>query len=399
MTDRELVAEKLDQAAETLDDLETDLWLTFCRETEMLGEPALPFVLGYDVVWPTMVLVTADGRTATVLGENDVAGAREMDVHNEVYAYEESLEPTFRELLRKIDPEEIAINFSTDHKTADGLSHGMYHRLRGHLEGTGYEDRLISAEEVVGTVRGVKTETERERIGQAAELTEELLAEMQTAWRPEWTERDVQSYVQERIAERGLEPSWSGDYCPTVDAGSAAPVGHTMPGDRTLPPGEVLHIDFGVRYEYYAADIQRLYYRPSEGDPDPPTELESAFGDVRAALEAGFEVLEPGVYGYEVDAAARETIVDRGRPEFNHGFGHEIGRYAHDGGTLLGPRWEPYGEAPSTTVRAGEVYSIELGVATDYGYVGLEEMVEVTPEGPEYVLEPQREFRILEPPQ
>ncbi|MFB6298750.1 MAG: M24 family metallopeptidase [Halobacteriales archaeon] len=148
------------------------------------------------------------------------------------------------------------------------------------------------------------------------------------------------------MADRGLDLAWSPDYCPAVDAGGAATAGHTVPGDRTLPPGEVLHFDFGVRYDGYTADLQRCYYRPSVDAPDPPDVLQTALQNVRAAIET----VEPGRTGRSIDAAARETLTDRGWPEPNHGIGHEVGREAHDGGTLFGPPWEPYGASVEASV-------------------------------------------------
>lgn len=240
-----------------------------------------------------------------------------------------------------------------------------------------------------------KSPDERERIRKAAEHTEELLAEMADAWAPDWTEADVSEFLHDRLRQGGFDPAWERDYCPLVHAGADAEVGHTLSGDRRLPAGELLHVDFGVNYEGYAADIQRVYYYPTEPDEAVPDDLQAAFEDVRAALDAGLAALEPGIRGHEVDAVARSELTDRGWSEFSHAFGHQVGRNAHDGGTLLGPLWERYGDHPRGEVRAGEIYSVELGVGTVYGFVGQEEMVRVTEDGPEFVVEPQTEIRRL----
>ncbi|MFB6112344.1 MAG: M24 family metallopeptidase, partial [Halobacteriaceae archaeon] len=309
MPDAALVAEKTDQAVEVLDDLGVDCWLTFCRETAEILEPAVPFLLDFDVVWPTMVLLTAGGEKHVIIGRHDAPTARDLGVYD-VHPYDESLAEPFHELRARIDPDEIAVNYDTDDVTADGLTHGMYQRLTSLLSGTAHEGTLISAVDVIGRVRGVKTATEQARIQSAAETTVDLLAAMASSWRPDWTERDVSDWLHERLRDRGLDSAWSWPYCPTVHAGGAAPVGHTLPGDRTLPPGEVLHVDFGVTQEGYAADLQRLYYLPADGET-PPAPLRTAFEDVRDAIMAGLERLEPDAVGHEVDAAARELITDR----------------------------------------------------------------------------------------
>jgi Xaa-Pro aminopeptidase len=116
-----------------------------------------------------------------------------------------------------------------------------------------------------------------------------------------------------------------------------------------------------------------------------------AFAAVVGAIEAGAAVLRPGVRGFEVDAAARRVIVEAGYPEFKHGLGHGLGRAVHDGGTLLGPRWPCYGSTTARAVEAGNVFTLELGVMTDAGFVGIEEDVLVTPGGCQFLSSFQRE--------
>jgi len=243
---------------------------------------------------------------------------------------------------------------------------------------------------------GRKSASEHERIRDAAEQTEALLSEMTDIWAPDWTERDVVQYLHNRMDELGYDPAWTAAFCPAVHAGPEAEIGHTLPEDRTLQPGEVLHVDFGVSVEGYAADLQRVYYYPTELESSVPADLRDAFGDVRAALDAGLDALKPGVRGHEVDAEARAELADRGWAEFGHAFGHQVGRDAHDGGTLLSPQWDRYGDRPRGEVQAGEVYSVELGVGTTYGYVGQEEMVRVVDDGVEFLVEPQTDIRSLE---
>jgi len=390
--DEALIAEKTRQAREAVAAVDADVWLTFARETGDVPEPCLPYVLGFDVVWPALVLFTAD-RSAVILGRHDAPNAERLGVH-EVTPYDESLADPLVDFLDRERPESIAVNYSRDDPVADGLTHGMYLRLLDLLPAE-YEDALVSAEPIVAELRGIKSQLERRRVRESAERTEQLFAEMADAWTPEWTEADVADFLHGRMREAGYGSAWSWDYCPTAHAGGDAEVGHTLAGERTIPPGELLHLDFGVVHEGYAADLQRVYYRPGSREETPPADLRDAFEDVRAAIDAGRAALAPGVRGHEVDAAAREELTDRGWPAFEHGFGHQVGRNAHDGGTLLAPLWDRYGDQPRGEVRAGEIYTVELGVDTRYGYVGQEEMVRVVEDGHEFVVEPQTELRRL----
>ena len=379
--DAALVSEKVEQAHDAVADSDADAWLLFCRETTETPDPSLPYVLGFDVVWPTAVVIGTEESTV-ILGRHDAPTAEELGVH-EVRPYDESIREDLRETLSAMDAETVAINFDRDDAVADGLTLGMFRKLEALLP----EREFVSAREVVADVRGIKSETEHERIEAAAGTTLDLLDSVVGEWTPETTEADVSDALHERMREAGYGSAWSWDYCPTVHAGGAAEVGHTLPGDRTVPEGELLHVDFGVVEEEYAADLQRVWVRaePSEG-------LKQAFEDVRAAIDAGREELEPGAVGHRVDARARAELVARDRDLFDHALGHQVGRTAHDGGLLLGPEWERYGEAVEGEVRAGEVYTLELGLDTEWGYVGQEEMVRVTENGTEFVVEPQTEL-------
>jgi Xaa-Pro aminopeptidase len=394
MVDEQLIDAKVRQASDRLGELGIDVWLIFARETSEIPEPALSLVLGADVVWETAILITADDANHAIVGRYDAPAIERLDAY-ECHEYDESIRDELCAVLSELDPERIAIDYASEEQVADGLTHGMYLRLEDVLSETPYVDRLESAADVVSHLRRRLIDTERDRMDRAIEHTQSLYEEVTDAWEPQWTEADVASYLHSRLREEGLETAWSADHCPAVDAGSDAPIGHSQPGDRTVPPGELLHLDFGVNYDGYASDIQRLYYYPARSEDQPPEDLQTAFDDVRAAIETAFDALEPGVAGHEVDAVARETVTGRDWPEYKHATGHTVGRNAHDAGPLLGPHWDRYGDRPDGIVERGDVYTIELGVDTEWGYVGLEEMVEVTEDGARYLSDPQTEFRLL----
>ena len=73
-----------------------------------------------------------------------------------------------------------------------------------------------------------------------------------------------------------------------------------------------------------------------------------------------------------------------------------MGRRAHDGGGVLGPKWERYGRTPHRIVEPGNVFTLELGVDIEAcGYLGLEEMVVVTGDGCRYLSRPQTALPLL----
>ena len=151
-----------------------------------------------------------------------------------------------------------------------------------------------------------------------------------------------------------------------------------------------------MKYKDYCSDIQRLVYVLREGETEAPPEVQRGFITIRTAIEKSREAMKPGVTGNSIDVIAREIVIDAGYPEYQHALGHQLGRVAHDGGTLLGPLWEKYGDSPNQKLEVGQVYTIEPSLPVlNYGHIGLEEDVVMTESGAEYIVEPQREIVLI----
>ena len=178
-----------------------------------------------------------------------------------------------------------------------------------------------------------------------------------------------------------------------VNAGSKTEPGHGRPTDARLEPGDLLHIDFGVRSDGYCSDLQRLLYFRRRGETDVQNELQDAFATVKGIISETAKRCRPGVRGWEIDAAARKMLTDHGYPEYQHGLGHQLGRSVHDGGALLGPKWERYGKTPTLEVEANYVFTLELEIMlAGIGCVGLEEDIVVTEHGGRFLCPRQLEL-------
>lgn len=396
MNNTQLIQEKLAQAAAILDELNVDAWLTFVRETSLQPDPALELIADIDVTWKTAFIVSRSGRHVCIIGHFDAENARNLGLY-QVIDYHQGISQPLREALAKLDPAQIAINYSENDVAADGLSLGMYRSLQVMLAGTPYADRLISAEKIIAALRGRKSQAEIERVRQAVATTETLFDEVEEFVRPGMTQREIAEFVHGRIDSLGLGYAWPKPFNPIVTCGPESASGHAAPGDVALQKGHTLHMDLGVRQNDYCSDIQRMWYVLDDGETAAPPEVQRAFEVVLGAIKAGEAALRPGVPGWQVDAAARAHIVDNGYPEYMHAFGHLLGRVAHDGATVLGPRWERYAGICDLPVEVGNIFTLELHVIVpERGMMSLEEDVLVTADGVEYLSAPQTSLRYIQ---
>ena len=388
---RSLVQEKVTQAIGILQEKKVDLWLTFVRETSAHADPVLPLIYGdEDLTWQSALILTRSGERIAIVGHLEAEAVRSNGAYSTVIPYHEALRPDLLQILERLNPQQIALNYSAADVLADGLSHGLYQVLLGYLEGTPFAGRIISADEVIGALRGRKTPAEVARIEAAIDTTIGIFSRTYDYVEPGMTEGEIATFMQAQIQDLGMGPAWNIGHCPIVNAGPDSAVGHVGPTERRITRGQLLHIDFGVKQKDYCSDLQRVVYYLAPGETNAPEPVQRGFDAVVRAIQAAAAAMKPGVLGREVDAVARAVVTGAGYPEYKYGTGHQLGRLAHDGGAFMGPTWERYGDSPNQPLEAGQVFTVEPGLAVPgYGYVGLEEDVLVTDTGAKFLGPPQ----------
>ena len=392
-----LIQEKANQALEILKEQNIDMWLTFVRETSGVRDPALDLLVGpNDLTWPSALILNRSGQKVAIIGNLEKDALQRLGVFDEILGYDRSIRDLLRETITRLDPQQIAVNTSRNNVHADGLTHAMHGILLEYLAGTPYTDRLVSAEQVISALRGRKTPTEQARIRRAVEITDEIYQKTFDFIRVGMTEIEIGEYMHKLAKEYGVGLAWPAENCPAVNSGPNSPVGHNGPTDIRVERGHLLHFDFGVKYDEYCSDIQRVAYVLREGETEVPLEVQRGFITIRTAIEKSREAMKPGVTGNSIDVISREIVTDSGYPEFPHALGHQLGRVAHDGGALLGPLWEKYGDLPNQKLEAGQVFTIEPSLAVPgYGMMGIEEDVVMTENGADYFTEPQKEIVLI----
>lgn len=370
----DLVKAKINQVYGVLNELNIDSWLVFVRETSMMADPVVPLVVGHEVTWQSFFLYTKNGKSYALVGNFDKDNFERSGYFDEVLTYTASPKEDFRKLIGRVNPEKIALNYSTSDSAADGLAHGMFLLLNEYLEVTPYPDRFISAEELVSKLRSRKNPEEIKLLKKAAIIAGEVWEDVSKKIKVGMTEKEIGALIDKAIANKGCRNSFD----TLVNAGDKTEAGHGTPTNAKLGAGDLLHVDFGVVYRDYCSDIQRLIYFKRPKEKSAPPELIDAFDKVNEIISQTADFCRPGKRGHEIDSLARKILTDNGYPEYQHALGHQLGRSVHDGGAVLGPKWGRYGNTPEIPLEEGNVFTLELEILLPgIGCVGMEEDVSI----------------------
>jgi len=169
-----------------------------------------------------------------------------------------------------------------------------------------------------------------------------------------------------------------------VGSGPNAASPHHGAADRVIEPGDAVVMDFGGVAGGYCSDITRTVF---VGEPDE--ECRRVYEVVRAAQQAAFEAIRPGVAAQDVDRAARTVIAEAGfAEEFIHRTGHGIGLEVHEPPYIV--------EGDETPLEVGMTFSDEPGIylAGRFG-VRIEDQVVVVAGGAERMNEATRDLTVV----
>lgn len=134
--------------------------------------------------------------------------------------------------------------------------------------------------------------------------------------------------------------------------------------------GSAVLFDWGARVGFYCSDLTRMVFVGSI-----PPKIEEIYKVVLGAQKRAISAIRPGTRMCDVDAVARNHIVDAGfGGAFNHGLGHGLGLDVHEAPSLS---WRS-----DKKLRRGMLVTVEPGVyLPGIGGVRIEDDVLVTRDG------------------
>src|SRR5262249_56190649 len=137
----------------------------------------------------------AGGERMGIGGVSHDGSARAGGVCEEVNGYDADIRELFGGAVAGLNPPTVALNYSTDDVTADGLTYGHWLLLNELLRDTPYVGRLTSAAPLVARLRGLKSPTEVEHIRRAAAITEEIVHLLTPQIRPDLSEQQLAAFL------------------------------------------------------------------------------------------------------------------------------------------------------------------------------------------------------------
>ena len=391
------ISELLPQA---LDNAGVDGWLVVCRENN--NDPLADHVGGENAGGEAAFLFYNDAAFHSIVfsPEGEATALDELDVHHEVVPVKRgaSAIQAAADYILSHAIDSLAINISEDNSVADGLSHSQYQRIADALA-----DRiaLVPSTDVVYHWLSIKLPAEVAIMREAARLASDWQYEAYDMITPgETTDADVAKFLKTKMREHGVSDAWAADQNPNVNSGPDR--GHSHATDKVIMPGDVIQIDFGVKlHDRWVSDIQRFAYVLRDEETTAPDSVQRYWEAAKNGSRAALAAMKPGVKGIDVDRAQRQEMEKAGSEYVMWSTGHPVGYVAHDVGPNLGGSQSSHVRpAAQKELKAGMTFAYDGFHAwkldsTRVKTISVEEMVVITPEGAEYLIEPQEDLILV----
>ncbi len=344
-----------------------DMWIVMSRENH--PDPILDLFGAYGVSgWygHRNAYIFYDGGANGL--ETTVMGTHLSDHLKRFYANiisygEEGLAHQLGPFVRERDPKKIAVNRSRTISMADGLTSSLESYLVEAISPQ-YAQRIVSSEPMAIDYISYRTDDELAIEREASFITYHILrrAFSNEVVTPGKTKlMDVYWWIVDEWKSQDLEFNFP----PGLDIqrrGVEARIEDHL--DPVIQPGDLLHVDFGVRLMGLVTDQQKMAYVLRPGETEAPEGLLQAFAQSQRLGEIILEELEPGVLGSVMKERSEERAIGEGI--LNSVYPHAQGNWVHDAGAWGSFDWpERYGQHPREPVRQREIWSIEYSTSLD----------------------------------
>lgn len=231
---------------------------------------------------------------------------------------------------------------------------------------TAAEVEIIDVSFILGKMRAVKTQFEINLIQKACDITINSYNETMKIIKPGLNEYQVQATLEYHYKYNGSEEN---AYPPIVAGGENACILHYENNNQILKDSDLVLIDSGSEYNYYASDITRTF--PVNGKFSKEQKL--IYEIVLKANEECIKKIKPGVKFSDLKTLSEKVLADglhkagllKSKKDIKkysmHGVGHHIGLDTHD--AVPGAKTAT---EDNDSLKTGNVITIEPGLYFTY---------------------------------
>ena len=186
----------------------------------------------------------------------------------------------------------------------------------------------------------------------ANRIVAEILEGVKEKAKPGVETRELDEAAEEMCRQRQVQPAFKGyrGYPRSICVSVNDEVVHGIPGSRALKAGDLVSLDFGVKYDGYYGDAA-ITVPVGEVTPKALALMEAT----EKSLYAGISMVKAGNHLSDISHAVQEVVEGAGFGIVRDFVGHGIGRSLHEDPQI--PNYGPPGRGP--TLQVGMTMAIE----------------------------------------
>ncbi|PWC86085.1 hypothetical protein TSH100_14035 [Azospirillum sp. TSH100] len=267
------------------------------------------------------VIVPMDGAPCFVLRAIDAGPCRSGVWFDDVATFDDHEEPH-----GAVATALVARGLAGARIGVDPMSYGHTVATAQRLAGLLPDARFVPLPGLSDTLRARKFADEIDAIAAAAAIADRCMLGLEGHIHPGLTVREVAAMAAAAQLRLGADDGGPGPILVSGGHGRESHVDflHGSGLDRTLMPGDILHVELTPRVGNYGARLMRPVFVE-----DPPDGAAETFHRLAELQDRQIAAMRPGTIARDVDALLRTAVLDAGlRADYGNVTGYAMGLYA-----------------------------------------------------------------------
>ena len=178
----------------------------------------------------------------------------------------------------------------------------------------------------------IKTQEEIEIMAEGGKILALIIRDLKKKVEPGVTTQKLDRLAESLVLKYGSEPSFKGydGFPATLCTSINETLVHSVPSERKLKEGDILSLDFGIKYKGYHSDMA-VTVPVGKVDPDSQRLIRVT----KKALHRGIKKVRPGATFGDVGNSIQRYVEDMGFGVVRDLCGHGIGKKLHEDPQIL----------------------------------------------------------------